>query len=848
MKPVNFGIDLGTTNSLIAKYEQGKVVIFKNPIGHKETLASVVAFRKDRTLVGDKAREYLLKDAVNVFGSFKRKMGTDERHYVVNLDENITPIELSAYVLRELKQFIHTGEPLEAAVITIPASFDSMQSNATKLAGEAAGIAQVFLLQEPIAAGLAYFNQQQAQQNGNWLVYDLGGGTFDIALVTIDEGEMKVIDHEGNNFLGGVDFDSMIVDELIIPTIIKATGIDDFDTQLKAPFGPYEALYFELLYKAEELKKELSFVPNSSIEFSATIGAQSHDFAINIATEEFNAIISKRVQETIVMIQQVMQRNQLAPADINKLILIGGSTYIPYVKQTLAAATQIPIGIEIDPTTAVAIGAAYYAANRNYEPKNNAATLNAVDDMIAELSLNETAYEMPHEHCSLVLSYSKTSKEIEEVLLVKVEGIFQNYTYRIIRKDGGFDTGFIPLKAKFTEFIPLLPQVVNPFTIKIFDQNNNELTNLSQEFSITHGQFNIAGQPLPKDICIEIDDPENNTTKLELIFEKNSVLPLRKTLYREISKTIKKGSSDKIIINIIEGDKFARPVSNLTIGCIEIGGKDLNSDLIKGSDIELLVQISDNRTLNTEAFLVMTQQSFKNVFTISEKHISVDRLKEQYNILETEIRNSVKYFTYESNEIWEIEANQLLSELLSHRNDVFKLKEKEHSDKKYIIAEAVSRISQAYDKIGGNDRLQSLQSEYLDAKEYVEQHLPSVDYERDKMQSKYQQLIRNEAQILLTRNPSILNKAIEQMNKLAWDVLYNMNSYLIVRYEQIKSLDNNDFKNHHAAQAIFKIADQALQQERFHEFRQHVYNLTHLLRYEKSSLNSTTDFKGTGIG
>ncbi|NCU04387.1 MAG: Hsp70 family protein, partial [Chitinophagaceae bacterium] len=116
MKPVNFGIDLGTTNSLIAKYEANKVQVYKNPIGQKETLASVVAYRPERILVGDKAREYLTKDPINVFGNFKRKMGTDEKYYVVNIDDNVTPVQLSALVLKELKNFVHSGEKPEACI------------------------------------------------------------------------------------------------------------------------------------------------------------------------------------------------------------------------------------------------------------------------------------------------------------------------------------------------------------------------------------------------------------------------------------------------------------------------------------------------------------------------------------------------------------------------------------------------------------------------------------------------------------------------------------------------------------------------------------------------------------
>ncbi len=585
MKAVNFGIDLGTTNSLIAKYENGNVIIFKNPIGHKETLASVVAFRNDRILVGDKAREYMLKDAVNVFGGFKRRMGTDEKFYVVNMDENVTPVQLSTYILKELQQFVHSGEKPEAAIITIPASFDTMQSNATKIAGEEAGLQEVFLLQEPIAASLAYFNHQPDEEHdGYWMVYDLGGGTFDIALVKITEGEMKVIDHEGNNFLGGLDFDLMIVEQLIVPEIIAQCGIEDFEKQLTIQYGPYEKLYYQLLYKAEELKKELSNLSQADIDFTAEIEGKSYDFYITISQEQFNHVIAKRINETIQMMTSIMDRNHLAAHDIRQTIMVGGSTFIPYVRNTIESRTGIKVNMNVDPTTAVVVGAAYYAANKYYTPKDTGSMRigDDVDELLQDISFEADDFAAAAADLSLTLSYSKMSKENEEVLLVKVNGDFLNYSYRIMRTDGGFDTGFVLLKSKFTEFLPLLPNLNNAFLITVYDENNHQINHLKEEINITQGQYQIAGQPLPKDICIEIDDKENNTTKLELVFEKNSLLPVKKTLYREISKTIKKGSNDKIILNILEGDRFTRPLSNLTIGCIEISGKDLNSDLLMG--------------------------------------------------------------------------------------------------------------------------------------------------------------------------------------------------------------------------------------------------------------------------
>ncbi len=720
MKSVNFGIDLGTTNSLIAKYENGHVIVFKNPVGHKESLSSVVAFRPDRRLVGDKAREYLMKDPVNVFGSFKRKMGTDERYYVVNIDENVTPVQLSSYVLQELKNFIHTRELPEASIVTIPASFDTMQSNATIKAAELAGFSNVFLLQEPIAASLAYFNQANGNMNGYWLVYDLGGGTFDVALVQIQEGDMKITDHEGNNFLGGVDFDFGIVEHIIVPEIVAKTGIENFEEELRVTYGKYEKLYHQLLYKAEEAKKELSSREETEIELDVEIDGTRYEFYISFSRQQFNSIINNIVQDTVHMLEQILVRNNLQSNDIQQIILVGGSTLIPYVQETLSKATGIVLNSDTDPITAVAVGAAYYAANKYYQPAEEkiAIEINTLLNKIAseEIIENNTPIQVN-------VSYSKSSREDEEVILIKVDGDYNLFTYRIIRNDGGFDTGIRHVKSKFTEFLPLMPSVKNTFFLRFFDETNNEVKSLAEEIIITHGQFSISGQPLPRDICIELDDKENNTTKLELVFEKNSILPQKKTLYRTISKTIQKGQDDKIIINILEGDRYTRATSNLVIGCIEISGKTLTSDLIKGSDIEIQITMSESRALSIEVYLVMTQQDYKNVFSMTEKHTSVIRLKEQYAELENELRNGLRSFSVADKSVWTEQTNTLLDELLGHKKNILKLKENDKSDSKYIIADALYRISQEYDKLGGNDRLESLQFEYFEAKDFAETHV-----------------------------------------------------------------------------------------------------------------------------
>ncbi|HEX8315362.1 MAG TPA: Hsp70 family protein, partial [Flavisolibacter sp.] len=532
MNFINFGIDLGTTNSLIAKFEGGAVQVFKNPIGHKETLPSVVAFRGQRIIVGDKAKEYITKDAGNVFGGFKRKMGSSESFLVPSTTSFITPIQLSATVLKELKNFIHTGEQIEAVVITIPASFDTIQSNATKKAGYEAGFKEVVLLQEPIAASLAFFNDSKKgiPEGGHWLVYDLGGGTFDVALVSIVNGELRVADHEGNNFLGGMDFDASIIEQLIIPEIIKHTGDASIEEKLRNRDGELEKLFYVLLHKAEEAKKELSQQQITEIEF--TLPQTGDELYVQIKKEEFNRIIHERIASTIELIHTMLKRNNLHAGEINNIIMVGGSTYIPYVRELVGKETHIPLAFDTDPTTAIAVGAAYYAGSKlsNVKPETEVKA--------------EAEQEVSTGRRVKAVFQSVSSEDEELYMAMPEEGDFTHVFYRITRDDGGYDSGIKKVEKRISEFLPLQKLSMNRFTIRFFDEQNNPVAVQHPSIDIMHGKFNVAGQPLPNDICLEVDDYENNSTKLQVIFERNDILPLKKTIYKEITRTIKKGSTD----------------------------------------------------------------------------------------------------------------------------------------------------------------------------------------------------------------------------------------------------------------------------------------------------------------
>lgn len=838
MKFVNFGIDLGTTNSLIAKFEGGEVQVFKNPVGHKETLPSVVAFRGDRTLVGDKAREYITKDPGNVFGGFKRKMGTDESFLVPSSLSMVTPVQLSAMVLKELKNFVHTGEQVDAAVITIPASFDTIQSNATKKAGYEAGFKEVVLLQEPIAASLAYFNESKKAlpEQGNWLVYDLGGGTFDVALVSVVNGELRVVDHEGNNFLGGLDFDSLIIEQLIVPEIVKLTGDPEIEEQLRNRNGQLEKLFYVLLYKAEEAKKELSVQEETEIEFH--LPGLDQEIYVTITRSDFNRIIHDKIATTVTFIQSILKRNNLLANQIDKIIMVGGSTYIPYVRELLAAQTGIALAFDADPTTAIASGAAYYAGSK-------LSSLSAAIAVQAEKEYLDTSSGSARKIKSV---FQTVSSEDEELYMAVPEGDFEEVFFRITRDDGGFDSGIKKVGKRISEFLPLQKLSLNRFTIRFFDQQNNPVPVQHAPIEIMQGKFNVAGQPLPNDICLEVDDLESNSTKLQVIFERNDILPLKKTIYKEMTRTIQKGSKDELVINVLEGTRHSRPHSNLNIGVIEIKGTDLKSDLVKGSDVEIRFEMSESRDLTITAYLAMTEQEFTNVFSTSEKYVSVSRLKDEINELIREMRIELREERYrdEENE-WSDELRQCIQEAELLQKRISKMKDSDITGEKYQISETRRRIATRYDALGNDQRIYSLQADYFNKKNYVEEHLPYVDIDRDRLAGEFDRIVRDEQQFLRAKSPAILRSKIDALDNIQRWIYSNTRHFIINIFMNLCSIPVNEYSKPSIAQTLIRQGEQALTAERFEELRTITINLSHLAKTDDPAIEKIK-IKGTGIG
>ena len=829
---INFGIDLGTTNSAIAKFTSGKIQVFTNPLNQKPVLPSVITFKGERTIIGDKAREYLGKEGVDVFSAFKRKMGSDETFALSQQDKTLTPIELSALILKELKGFIHTGEQAEEVVITIPASFDTLQSAATVEAGKQAGFQHVELLQEPIAASLAYLNELKETQEEKkpWLVYDLGGGTFDAAIVEISQGEMKVRDHIGDNFLGGTDFDQLIMEQVLIPALEEAGAFPDLAEKIREPQGPYRRLYPLLMYKAEEAKIQLSQSNVAEIEIDLT---DQEGKAVEIFKlyyrKEFVKLLKKPIKRTLTLINKMLKTQKLDAKDLDQVLLVGGSTYIPYVREELGKQLGIHVNTDADPTLAVVQGAAWYAG-----------TLKGSLPAKKEAAPSDS----PLPTLEVKVAYSATTQDMEEFFTAKFVGPWKGMQYRLTRTDGGYDTGLKPLKEQIEEELPLVKNAFNEFELVVFDPLQNKIPLQIDPIQITQGSYGITGQPLPDDICLEIDDVENQRTILDTVFEKNAVLPLKKTIIKQVSRNIIQGSEEGLLIRVLEGPGYALPSANQSIGHIFISGKDLKRDLIKGSDIEVTLEMSPSRELSVNVYLMMSDQEFENVFTPKKRAVHIPSLMQELDILHEHIREEI--YEAEANMQYE-SAQQLVDleyELINLKDQLKGLKTDDLTDEKFQIEAKKRQIAQQVDKLVQDKFIIKIKNRYFRTKRGMEFVMMSYQPAAADIKA-YEEILSQEKEYLASNSPVVIQGVIDRINHLHSQIMWRSPQYLKEIFYDLAEERYGRYKNAEQADALIQSGKQAIAQEQYNNLRTCINRLWELLPPQaKSQINFN---KGTGI-
>ncbi|WP_347174264.1 Hsp70 family protein [Polaribacter uvawellassae] len=603
---IDYGIDLGTTNSAISRMENGEPTIKKTDT-LKDTMPSCVYINKKKAIqVGDSAYNALKRDRLksmkgadnfqsNAFIEFKRTMGTDKKYQSSNLDKELSSEELSAEVLKTLKSFVK-DENVNSIVITVPAAFKNNQKEATREAATLAGFNHIELLQEPVAASMAY-GLDSDKKDGFWLVFDFGGGTFDAALLKVEEGIMKVIDTEGDNYLGGKNLDFAIVDEIILPYIQENFVIDS----ILADDTKKQILRNAMKFYAEETKIKLSF--NDTHNILSDLGdipgeddeGEEFELDITVTQADITKAVSPVFQKAIDVSLSLLERNNLKGSSLDSLILVGGPTFSPVLRKMLEEQICKP-DTSADPMTVVSKGAALYASTVD------------VSEEVREQTRDKTKIQ-------LEIAHEASTVEIEEFVPIKIledktEGNIPEVVFaEVTRGDKAWSSGKVEINTigEVLE-IQLNEGKTNVFEVVLYDDKGNLLECEPSSFSVIQGS-KIGSATLPYNVGIELKDRTTGKVRFTTIkgLEKNSSIPAvgtRNSL--KTQKQIRPGmDSDFIKIPVYEGEhnsEGTRAIYNEHVTDIKISGADLPSLLPENSDVDLTVNIDRSEKITVIAY------------------------------------------------------------------------------------------------------------------------------------------------------------------------------------------------------------------------------------------------------
>lgn len=619
---IDYGIDLGTTNSAIARMEKGEIVIIKSTDGQMDTTPSVVHFNRAKTIfVGLKAfnqidsdlkktlKEFQNKkpsEGSNTFFEFKRTMGSDKRYFSSNMGRDFLSEELSSEILKKLKSYVINDE-FNSVVITVPAKFRQNQLNATQKAAELAGFSYCELLQEPIAASIAY-GLDTKKMKGFWLVFDFGGGTFDAALLKVDEGIMKVIDTEGDNHLGGKNIDYAIIDHLLIPYLKKNFKIDSYLNDIVGLTNLRDVLK----RYAEDVKIELSRNQTATI-YADDLGFDEvqNELILNykITLDQFNEIVTPIFSRTIDISIRLLERNNLSGSSLETILLIGGPTFSQTLRRMLKEQINPNIDTRIDPMTAVAKGAALFASTKDIPSDLQEHDINKIQLV---LKFPETTVELEEKIGIRILNYQE--------IITKAGSIFAEIT----RNDQAWSSGKIELIGGADVInLVLNHSKSNGFDIRIYDQQSNTLPCEPSEFTIIQG-LKAAEATLPYNIGIDLFDPVIGKIGVYTLkgLEKNTSLPAKGKGHFKTQKDIRPGKpDDQLKIEIYEcgyDEDGSRKILNELINLIIISGEDLPQFLPANSDIEIGLEIDTSRRIKFTAFFPYLDETVE--LNVTEQH------------------------------------------------------------------------------------------------------------------------------------------------------------------------------------------------------------------------------------
>lgn len=581
------GIDLGTTNSAITSFDGKNTRVWKSPEQNDVTPSVIYIAKRGGRFYGKKAYDNAPLNPENTAQLFKRLMGSSTKIKVADIE--MTPEECSAEILRTLFGYLPEdvrNDKKTGTVITVPAAFNQMQKNATKEAAFSAGINKVALIQEPVAAIMSVAKQQNI--NGLFVVYDFGGGTFDVSIAERAGNKINLLTNDGIAFCGGRDFDKLLLDNIVVPWLKNNFNLPDgFRINEK-----YAKLIRMATWATEQAKIELSAKETASVQLDESVIRCSDESGneiyldVPLSREQYNNLIFPKIDETIEKTHEVISNVGLKPEDINYVVFVGGPTQYKPLRDRVSQQLGIAPSTDVNPMTAVSEGAAIYAESVDFETAKGGQK--ADKGIIKAQSFGlEFRYN------------ARTSSDKAKIAVVFKNADKLNFVFK--SQNTGWTSGKLTLSSGSIVTVDLTEMGENSFSVQCFDENGTEVKLPESNITIAKTLINIGKIPCAHSVGVELEDPVTGKPILDYLIKKDDLLPKSGTVKYKTTKRISAGSNDSISFKLWEGE-IPDPVEyNRFIGEISISGNSFEYGIIPvGSEIVCDYTFSDSGNIETK--------------------------------------------------------------------------------------------------------------------------------------------------------------------------------------------------------------------------------------------------------
>lgn len=569
------GIDLGTTNSAISSYDGDDSRIWKSPEQNDVTPSAIFVDRRGNKYVGKRAYDSAPNSPDNAALLFKRLMGTSTPVELTAAELTMTPEECSAEILRtlfgylpeEIRQSDDTG-----AVITVPAAFNQMQKDATRQAAELAGIGAVALMQEPVAAVMSVMRSRKT--DGIFVIYDLGGGTLDVAIAESIGGRVSLLAHGGIAMCGGRDFDRVLLDNVVKPWLVENFDLpENFSTDPK-----YKSLIRLSAWAAERAKIELSsseeaIVTLSEMEVRCRDQSEKEIYIdIPVAREQLDELIAPRIDESIIAVRETLKDAGLTHQDVECVTFVGGPTNYKPLRDRVTFELGIPIGSGVDPMTAVAEGAAVFAESIDWSSQNRERKTSR-----GQLSSSGAI--------DIALNYVARTPDGRAKIGIKVSGeAAKGAEFQVDSLDTGWTSGKMPLADGETITVSLPKKGENTFKVFIFDAAGGAQALEQDRIVITRTAATVDAIPASYSVGIEVLEKLNGQSVMDWLVRAGDPLPQKGQKICKAAQSLKAGSNGSINLKLWEGEIDDPVADNRFVGILKISGQDFSDGVIAAGD------------------------------------------------------------------------------------------------------------------------------------------------------------------------------------------------------------------------------------------------------------------------